>query len=216
MSPSKSNLSVDETRRSLIEAGRQVFSEDGFDGARVDRIAELAGVNKALINYHFGGKQQLFQAIIEDFTAQLATGLQSAIDPTASPEDQLRQFVRHMANAVARHPEFPRLMLFESTKKNALPDPPPQHMLLVMQTLAKILDQGYRAKRFKRLNPFFAHFHMMSSFAFYHVGRPLRERLRGKFPIPEEVFSTEAFNAFVEDQILSGFALQPTRNSEGD
>src|SRR5262245_39400006 len=54
------------TRQALLDAGRTVISERGYDGARVDEIARRAGVNKAMISYHFGGKQGLYNAILSE------------------------------------------------------------------------------------------------------------------------------------------------------
>lgn len=207
LNPKKTHKSVAETKAALLSAGRQVFAEMGFDGARVDHIAKQAGVNKALINYHFGGKAELFKAIIEDFTMKLAADLAQVIQPTDAAPAQLKCFVRHMAKTVAQNPEFPRLLLFESQKSQQFLKGPPKHMFLIIQTLGRILTKGVQEGVFKPINPFFAHFHIMSSFAMYHVTRPLRESLQGKFPIPEEVFSTQAFNEFVEEQVLAGFRL---------
>ena len=47
-----------------MQAGSELFAAHGFDGATVETIAERAGVNKAMINYHFGGKRGLYQAIL--------------------------------------------------------------------------------------------------------------------------------------------------------
>src|SRR6185295_1241672 len=54
------------TRQSLLDAATTLFAERGFDGARVDEIARRAGVNKAMISYHFGGKKALYNAILAD------------------------------------------------------------------------------------------------------------------------------------------------------
>ena len=209
MGVSKKSPSVEETKRALLEAGRKIFASEGFAGARVDRIARQAGVNKALINYHFGGKAQLFKAIIEDFTQDLARGLLVQIRESDGPETQLRCFIRYMAEMVSQNPEFPRLLLFESQRLQTEPESPPLHLFLIIQTLGKILERGQSSGVLKPINHFFAHFHIMSSFAMYELTRPLREAIRGKAPIPEEVFSTEAFHAFVESQIMAGFLVDP-------
>jgi AcrR family transcriptional regulator len=48
-------------------AAEKVFAEKGLKGARVKEIAELSGVNPALINYYFGGKENLYRTVIENF-----------------------------------------------------------------------------------------------------------------------------------------------------
>lgn len=53
------------TKRSILQAGREEFSTFGLSGARVDRIAKNAGVNKQMIYYIFGGKEDLYLAALE-------------------------------------------------------------------------------------------------------------------------------------------------------
>ncbi len=52
------------TEEKILEAAKDAFIRDGFDGARVRDIAKSAGVNLALVNYHFGSKQALFNAVM--------------------------------------------------------------------------------------------------------------------------------------------------------
>ena len=52
------------TRDALLTAGGELFAERGYDGVPVAAIAQKAGVNKAMINYHFGGKRKLYLAIV--------------------------------------------------------------------------------------------------------------------------------------------------------
>ena len=59
-----------ETRRRLVEAAYSEFAAHGIAGARVDRVAATAGVNKALIYFHFGNKEGLFTAVFEQIVNQ--------------------------------------------------------------------------------------------------------------------------------------------------
>jgi len=209
MSPAKPTTSVEETRRALLDAGRHIFAEHGFSGARVDQIAGRAGVNKALINYHFGGKAELFAAIVDDFTGRMLTGLRAAIRSEDPAETQLRGFIRYMGRAVAKNPEFPRVLLTEAHRVVPNGGEPPVHIIGVLQVLDGILEKGRAAGTFPAIPTLFAHIHIMSSFAMYHITSPLRERVRDRVPLPDEIFSTEAFNRFVEEQILAGFTAGP-------
>src|SRR5258708_22892392 len=57
---------VQETKKRLLDAATNEFALRGIAGARVDRIAELAGCSKALIYDYFGNKDQLFDAASDD------------------------------------------------------------------------------------------------------------------------------------------------------
>ena len=52
------------TRDLPLDAATHLFAARGFDGVTTDEIARAAGVNKAMINYHFGGKEGLYRAIL--------------------------------------------------------------------------------------------------------------------------------------------------------
>lgn len=59
-------LTAEDRRAQLLEAAREVFLSDGLNGARTRRIAEVAGVNEALLYQHFASKGEIFeQAVIE-------------------------------------------------------------------------------------------------------------------------------------------------------
>lgn len=55
------------TQQKILESATEIFSEKGFDGARVDEIASRANINKAMIYYYFESKENLFAEIIKGF-----------------------------------------------------------------------------------------------------------------------------------------------------
>lgn len=61
------------TRDRILEAAVEEFAEYGLSGARVDRIARRAGVNKAMIYYHFSSKDRLYEAILSNFAEKIST-----------------------------------------------------------------------------------------------------------------------------------------------
>ncbi|MGK2855839.1 MAG: TetR family transcriptional regulator, partial [Thermoanaerobaculia bacterium] len=54
---------VNDSQLAILEAAADVFSESGFEGARVDEIARRAGVNKAMLYYRVGNKDELYEAV---------------------------------------------------------------------------------------------------------------------------------------------------------
>lgn len=79
----------DETREALIRAAIDVFGRDGFDAASTRALSQAAGVNQALIGYHFGGKPGLYLAALEfiaDSVAARMGPLVSAIESELSED----------------------------------------------------------------------------------------------------------------------------------
>lgn len=84
----------EDTRAALVDAARAVFAEQGYQGATVRTIAARAGVDAAMVNHWFGGKQGLFAAVVEmpfnpaELVARVTSG-----DPKELPERLIRTFV---------------------------------------------------------------------------------------------------------------------------
>jgi AcrR family transcriptional regulator len=62
--PQSNGKSPDATRRRMLEAAERLFLEHGFDGTSLRMLTTAAGVNLAAVNYHFGGKEELFRAML--------------------------------------------------------------------------------------------------------------------------------------------------------
>jgi AcrR family transcriptional regulator len=77
------------TRERLLTAASRLFAEHGFRGASVRDICNHAGANPGAVSYHFGGKRQLYRAVLRRATARLADltprareGAEDATPPT--------------------------------------------------------------------------------------------------------------------------------------
>src|SRR2546425_7374759 len=69
------------TRDALLAAGTELFAERGYDGVPVWAIAQKAGVNKAMINYHFGGKRKLYRAIVSATFGEMVASVERLPGP---------------------------------------------------------------------------------------------------------------------------------------
>ena len=99
MRPTSVSSRGDQTRESLIDAAVEVFGRDGFRAASTRSIADLAGVNQALIGYHFGGKPGLYIAVFDRITRRVAQYL----GPVAQAiEQQLDEIVTSSDQQAAR------------------------------------------------------------------------------------------------------------------
>ncbi|MGW0246367.1 TetR/AcrR family transcriptional regulator [Nocardia goodfellowii] len=103
----------DATRRALLRAARDEFAQYGLAGARVDRIAEAAGVNKERIYGLFGSKDKLFDVILIDTMREFLEVVQPLSD-TEPGEYVGKLFDYHLAN-----PQLLRLLLWESLHRGA-------------------------------------------------------------------------------------------------
>jgi len=90
MAAGKRNTS--KKRESILDAAVQAFTEQGFDNASMDYIAEIAGASKRTVYNHFASKEALFQAVIDRLMQELVALKQIPYDPERSLVEQLSDF----------------------------------------------------------------------------------------------------------------------------
>jgi TetR/AcrR family transcriptional regulator, regulator of cefoperazone and chloramphenicol sensitivity len=84
------------TKSRLLQAARKVFSEQGLKNATVRDICDLAEANVAAISYHFGSKEKLFVAVLQDYIEHenRLHPRDEGVTPQSPPELRLRAYVR--------------------------------------------------------------------------------------------------------------------------
>lgn len=112
--PEERQRDPERTRRALLDAALVEFAEHGRAGARVSRIAERAGVNKQLISYYFGGKDGLYDALIERWLEQ-----EAEFAPRDLPLDEL--VARYVRDGV-EHRDMHRVLIREVIEGVPTPD----------------------------------------------------------------------------------------------
>jgi len=78
------------TQETILRAAMSEFAERGLGGARVDRIADRAGINKKLIYYYFGNKEKLFLAVLETTYADIRQAERALNLEALAPADAVR------------------------------------------------------------------------------------------------------------------------------
>lgn len=84
------------TKARLLHAGRKIFAENGLENATVRDICSQAGANVAAVNYHFGGKERLYVAVLQDYIERENEQhpRDAGVGPGSAPKDRLRAYLR--------------------------------------------------------------------------------------------------------------------------
>jgi AcrR family transcriptional regulator len=105
---------AERTRAELLAVATEVFAESGYSGARVDEIAERTRTTKRMIYYYFGGKEQLYLAVLEQAYLGIREA-ERAIDPGhTDPVVALRQLAELTFDHHVTHDAFIRLVAIEN------------------------------------------------------------------------------------------------------
>src|SRR5579871_2096797 len=109
-----------ETRRAILDAALDLFSERSFDGAPTRAIAELAGVTQPLLNYHFAGKEELWRAAVDDLFERFRTSMQGRLSGLRGVDDVTiaKLMVRHFVEFSAENPQLHRIIMQESKRES--------------------------------------------------------------------------------------------------
>jgi AcrR family transcriptional regulator len=100
----------EETKQRIMDAATAEFARHGLGGARVDAIAERAGVNKRMLYHYFGAKDELYLAVLENAYGAIRRHESELELHRLSPADAVRELVAYTFRYFIDHPEFIRLL----------------------------------------------------------------------------------------------------------
>ncbi|CAN7225572.1 TetR family transcriptional regulator [Polaromonas sp. LjRoot131] len=143
---------ADRSQQTILLAARDEFALYGLAGARVDRIAERADINKRLIYYYFKSKDDLFLAVLENTYADIRAAEQKLHLDEMDPVEAIRELVSFTWHYYLEHPEFISLLnsenqhnaahLKKSSRIQEMNSP-------LVQMLDTVLERGRRQALFR-------------------------------------------------------------------
>ncbi|NVO01462.1 MAG: TetR/AcrR family transcriptional regulator [Bacteroidetes bacterium] len=101
------------TEENILEAAKKVFHKKGFDGARMQEIADEAGINKSLLHYYFRSKEKLFEAIFQDAFKQFLPKIGEALISNKSLFEIITLFVNAYIEMLIKNPYLPVFVVNE-------------------------------------------------------------------------------------------------------
>jgi AcrR family transcriptional regulator len=104
----------DATRRAILDAATAEFAAKGYAGGRVDEIAARTASSKRMIYYYFGGKEQLYAAVLEEMYGGMRDAEAALNLDALPPAEAMRRMVQVTFDHHAAHPEFVRLVSVEN------------------------------------------------------------------------------------------------------
>jgi AcrR family transcriptional regulator len=139
---------AERTRRAILKAATAEFAESGLAGARVDRIAEVSGVNKRMLYYYFNNKDDLYLAVLEEAYIAMRTSERNLKLDDLEPLEAIRKLVEFKFDYFVENPSMIWLLNGENMlraqhlkRSTRLKD---MHISLV-RTIGTILDAGVAA-----------------------------------------------------------------------
>ncbi len=105
------------TQAGILNAAKHVFQQKGMTGARMQEIADEAGINKAMLHYYYRSKELLFEAVFKSAFSMLAPQLNKIINAENSLFDKINDFTNSYISFVIKHPYIPNFVILELNRK---------------------------------------------------------------------------------------------------
>jgi TetR/AcrR family transcriptional regulator len=196
------------TREALLAAATELFADRGYDGVAVREIADKAGVNPAMVSYHFGGKRQLYRAIVDaTFSDIVARAEALAAAPRPAPE-LLRELIATIGELATRqHPYFCTMMLREvlaggqRLEARVLDKP-----VRVLGAVRRLVTRGVQDGDFRPVDPLLTHLSLVGSLVFFFATSRFRERVLADRRLALAPPDPTAYVRHIQDLITHGLA----------
>lgn len=199
------------TRDALLAAGTQLFGERGYDGVPVRAIARTAGVNTAMISYHFGGKRKLYQAIVGATFAEIVSEIERLAGSSKPAPDALRELIAIVGDiATRRHPYFCTMMLREVlTGGKRLDSAVVAQPVRILAAVQRIVERGVREGAFRPVDPLLTHLSLVGSLVFFFATTSFRQRVLAEGAVRVTPPDAAAYVKHMQDLIAHGLAARP-------
>lgn len=99
-------LSAEQRRATIIEVSKRLFATKGFHGVSIDEIVKEVGVSPAILYRHFASKEDLYQAVLQEFSCTRESYVETVIEDDISFEKVLRGMTRVFVNSIVKDPDL--------------------------------------------------------------------------------------------------------------
>jgi len=169
------------TEQKIIEAAETVFHEKGFDGARMQEIADKANINKGLLHYYFKSKDALFDAIFNMAIKRMSGNINSILKMEISLDEKIDLIIDSYMNLLLRNSSLPRFVITELNKdsdrfiKKYLSGEISHVFARFIDSVQLEINKG----KIKPIDPRHLFMNMLSMILFPFIGKPMIQTLMG-------------------------------------
>ncbi len=141
-----------DTRSNIIQIASELFAENGFDAVSIRQISKAANVNIALISYHFGSKEGLFVAILENNLPQMGENLRGIQEQTTTDWEKMCQAIDAYVARLFTNVAFGKILYREMSlnSRTAHTQRALDFIMKNMLLFEKIIEDGQKNNKFKK------------------------------------------------------------------
>ena len=171
----------------------------------VETIAEKARVNKAMINYHFGGKRALYRSILTTTFDEVGAAVRELAASGLRAPAVIAAFLDLVARvASTRRPAFPALFIREALSADRLDHEVVPRVGVIVGTMMEVVARGVKEGSLRPVEPFSAYFAFLAPLSLFLATDPLRRRAHEQGLLPFAPPSPQAFTKQLKETVLRG------------
>lgn len=103
----------EKTEDHILNAAEKVFQRKGMDGARMQEIANEAGINKAMLHYYYRSKRFLFEAVFTKAFSLIAPEINRVVNEDTDLFQKIKNFTHSYIDFIQKHPYLPNFIIQE-------------------------------------------------------------------------------------------------------
>lgn len=104
-------MTLENTENQILKAAREVFIAKGYEGARMQEIADRAGINKALLHYYFRSKEKLFEAVFSEIAMNLFPAMKQLLEAEIGIKEKVTFFIKIYLKTLLENPFIPAFVI---------------------------------------------------------------------------------------------------------
>lgn len=137
-------LDPGDTKQALLEAGKRLFSRNGYEGTSVRALTREAGTNLGAVTYHFTSKRELYEAVLARELGAIVDQVVGAIAEVSDgdPDTRIDTGIRAMFEALLDHPHTPPLMVHDLAAGQDPPEPVLRNLRRMAGTFGEAIAAG--------------------------------------------------------------------------
>ena len=169
------------TEQRILEAARRVFLQKGLAGARMQEIADEAGINKALLHYYFRSKEKLFDGIFAEAVEKISSGLQGTFISDMDVLRRIRSLIDIYMEVLSEDRYLPLFVLNEMNRNpEKFAEIFSRHVAVYMQKFILQIQEEVKEGTIYPIHPLHLLLNVLSLIIFPFAAMPVMTRISEK------------------------------------
>lgn len=163
------------TENQIFEAALKVFLKKGLAGARMQEIADEAGINKSMLHYYFRSKEQLFSQVFLQSFKRFTGSVLPLLNETNTWEEKIKTIIEHYGNVMQSNPDLAMFVINELRQNTQGFIEVYQQNSLLESVFIRQLIEAMEKKEIRMVHPAQIWISVLSSIIFPYIAKPMIE-----------------------------------------